>query len=147
MFSAWNIQLWRGCGTWEMGNSERKFGLERKGLEAMGIKVVIKVGYLFLQQSWRQIFLLLFSEEESKVWRAQTPFSTSVTHWWTQGFWPLHFHCHHWFRVNVQFLMIWLYCSCRIFFTSENLENTPVYPRNSLGEMSLVIAQKVLFGG
>lgn len=48
---------------------EKKFGLERKDLEVAGRKVVVKVGDLFLQQSLRQIFLSLFSEEGTKVWR------------------------------------------------------------------------------
>lgn len=71
--SVWNIWLWR---VWEMGervwmwNSVKTFGQERKDLEVVGKKVAIKVGDLFLQQLLRQLLLSLFSEVESKIWRA-----------------------------------------------------------------------------
>ena len=48
----------------------KTFGQERKDLEVVGKKVAIKVGDLFLQQLLRQLLLSLFSEVESKIWRA-----------------------------------------------------------------------------
>lgn len=49
-----------------MWNSVKIFGQERKDLEVVGKKVVIKVGDLFLQQPLRWLFLSLFSKVESK---------------------------------------------------------------------------------
>lgn len=49
-----------------MWNSVKIFGQERKDLEVVGKKVVIKVGDLFLQQPLRRLVLSLFSKVESK---------------------------------------------------------------------------------
>lgn len=41
--------------------------LERKDMEALGIKAVTKVGDLLLQRSIKQILLFLFLEEETDL--------------------------------------------------------------------------------